>query len=100
MTDITVAQADREAAARWFVYPSYAEIILQSSRDRVDELAVAFAAHRIAAIEECARIAESDDLILSDSRGPGSFGGTRKDHGQLIARMLRALTNQPHNQEG
>ena len=41
------------------------------------------------AIERAAKIAASDHLILSESRSLGSFGRTRKDHGQLISAAIR-----------
>lgn len=40
--------------------------------------------------EAAAELAESDDLILSESRSAGSFGRARKDHGELVASRLRA----------
>ena len=39
--------------------------------------------------EYAAQIAMSDKLILSEHHSRGSFGGTRKNHGELIATMLR-----------
>jgi len=50
---------------------------------------------RDAVLEEAARVAESDDLILSESRSPASFGRCRKDHGELIALHIRALKQSP-----
>lgn len=41
-------------------------------------------------VERCAKVAESDEFILSDSRKPGSFGKTRADHAKLIASRIRA----------
>ena len=43
------------------------------------------------ALEAAAKVAESDDLIASDSRKVGSFGRTRKDHGELIATAIRQI---------
>lgn len=44
-----------------------------------------------AGLEMAATVAESDALILSESRSAASFGRTRKDHGELIARQIRGL---------
>jgi hypothetical protein len=40
-------------------------------------------------LEYAAQIAMSDKLILGEHRSRGSFGGARKNHGELIALMLR-----------
>ena len=42
-------------------------------------------------LEKAAEVAESDELILSESRKDGSFGKTRADHGKLIATAIRSL---------
>jgi hypothetical protein len=44
------------------------------------------------AVEAAAKVAESDSLILSESRKDGTFGKTRADHGKLIAKVIRTLT--------
>jgi hypothetical protein len=92
VTQADVAEAEALLVRDWF------------SDDEREIAAKAFARVRIAArnaaLEECAKIAESDRLVLGDTRRPGSFAGTRKDHGELIASVIRAeasqLSTQPH----
>lgn len=59
------------------------------SYDRDIGVQSALAAIR-ATTEAAVALAESDFLVLSESRWPGSFGATRKNHGELIAAQIRA----------
>lgn len=102
--EVEITEADREAAASYGQRTDWDKGYILSGK--ADDLPTvqSFAKHRIAArnaaMEECAKIAESDRLVLGDTRRPGSFAGTRKDHGELIASVIRAeasqLSTQPH----
>jgi hypothetical protein len=93
VTDIT--QSDREALERLddalgFLTHDEREIVLE-----------AFAAHRIAAIEDAAKVA---DRAAAEARArvavPGDPYDGAEDAAEDIATAIRALTNQPRQQEG
>jgi hypothetical protein len=97
VTDIT--QSDREAAANLiedqkplYVDGVYVSDIRTGGNDS-NAIVQAFAAHRIAAIEEAAQTA--DVAAMEAESDPVAWA-----MGVSIAHAIRALANQPHNQEG
>ena len=91
MTDPTSKQlemARRIAADTWGLTGPNRQAVINGEWDDIRQVRCALAAI-IETSERAAKIAASDHLILSESRSLGSFGRTRKDHGQLISAAIR-----------
>lgn len=87
MSEIEITQADREAAARLYGYPSYEDVRFQSSREQVEGYASHFARHRTQAraeaIEEAARVADVAVPYVV---------GEKRDVCDLIATAIRSIS--------
>jgi len=100
MTDITITQADREAAARLVQAAPLVDnpdIIRLGGADD-SGFVQAFAAHRLSAIEEAANVAEQQSEVNARARidrADDELAFEFRGLGNVIATAIRALAQPP-----